>query len=1158
MATKSWRVLLVCGVSAAVAAARLGEDAQSIVLLATSLVAVPCVWVGARWHRTQQRAPWFYMATMMAVFMVAALVQAAVPGLREGEGNGATLADGLNAFGYLLAIASAIRLGQLRTHGKDPTNVLDALILTIGVAVVIWANWLLPFVGRDEVFLTKRLVAVAFSVLDLILLFNIARLAIGPGARNPSYHLLASAACFALATDLVVVLVEQGASHLPGLAVASILMPSIAFTCIGAAALHPSMGKITLPTTIEIGVMTRRRLGLTLVAMCLVPLQLWVTIWRGDVGTASWLFPGWLVMAAIVMLRLYGLIRAQEQVAQLERALSRAAASLVVATTREEMCRSALASATDLVGAGAHRLRVSLLLRTGEGWSVAVTSGHDAYLVKGTTVPVERIEALVGKSGHRPLQMHGVAPLDLATESDAAWVAAPLISQNQLRGVLVVTTAEPIAIPVVEALASLATDLAFALEAAALTEDVHRRRSDRRFRKLVENAGDVIAVFAGDEEVNFLSPAAERLLAPGAGSNQLLNAVVESDQEAVRTLVGEARERMSGRVLQFRVKDPKGRERLFEATATDMRDEPDVAGIVLNARDVTDRNAAEVRFRSLVQHSSDVIAILDADEHLTYVSPSCMAMLGYTARDLTGSSMATVLHPDDRVVLDQAVARAQVAGGGGRPGKIEVRLRTRSNNWRTLELTVTDLRHDPAVGGLVLNAHDVTERKALEDDLRRKALYDDLTGLANRALFRDRLKHALALRRGGNALTGVLFVDLTNFTNFTDALGHEAGDDILKIMAFRLQQFVRQQGGDTVARHGDHLFAVLLEKVSSPKVFASIASRCLEELQAPFNIGGRELSIKVAVGVVGVDSGDESDPEVIIRNADAALHVAALGSTGWQLFDDTMHADASEQLELQSDLVHALERDELSLHYQPIVRLPDGELLGFEALLRWNRPERKFVGPDRFIPIAEETGLIVPIGLWVLREALTSLARWQRRSPAVDLKMSVNLAPRQLMEPTIVEDIMGILRDTGVASSSLTLELTESAQLHDSACQERLARLHQLGIGIAADDFGSGFANYAALGELPFTIIKLDRSLLQGLAKNREHAEAQIGSIIDMSHRMNRVVVAEGVEEPEERDFLVSTGCDRAQGYFYGRPVPGAEAEAVVSKASELQGVNQA
>ena len=481
--------------------------------------------------------------------------------------------------------------------------------------------------------------------------------------------------------------------------------------------------------------------------------------------------------------------------------------------------------------------------------------------------------------------------------------------------------------------------------------------------------------------------------------------------------------------------------------------------------------------------------------------------------------------PLDRERLDQAIAREETE-------PFECTLLARGGTPREFEFRLTNLTGEESVGGILLNARDVSERKSFEAELKNLAFRDTVTGLANRPMFIEATRQALARGRRDDSTLAVLFLDLDGFKEINDSLGHGAGDEVLVAVAQRLDGAVR--GADTAARFGGDEFAVLLEDVGSQEA-ADAAQRVLDLLSVPARLGGREIALRTSLGVSVAVAGDTRSAEELIRDADAAMYTAKRdGKGGYRLFEPAMHADVLHRLELRSDLERAIGAGELELYYQPVVRLGDGSVSGFEALLRWHHPTRGMVSPVEFIPIAEETGLIVPIGRWVLHEA-TQHARRLEEATGGPLRMNVNLSAKQLQHGGIVADVKSALAASGFPAERLVLELTESVLLEDGdLAVMRLNALKSFGIRLALDDFGTGFSSLSYLSRLPVDVLKLDRSFL------RDGAPALTAGIVGLGAALQLEVVAEGIETDDQWYALQALGCDYGQGFYFSRPLDAA------------------
>ena len=549
------------------------------------------------------------------------------------------------------------------------------------------------------------------------------------------------------------------------------------------------------------------------------------------------------------------------------------------------------------------------------------------------------------------------------------------------------------------------------------------------------------------------------------------------------------------------------------------------------------RRQSEARFRSLVAHSSDLITVLDAHGTVTYQSPSVERVLDYRPGELEGTDFARLLRKADRPRLAQILSGVGEAyvGGGSETHVIECSLRHRDGTWLEFEVQHTDLLEDEHVRGIVLNSRDVSERKAFEDQLAHQAFHDPVTSLANRALFADRVQHAIMRSiRGGRAI-GVMFIDLDDFKTVNDSLGHAAGDTVLQEVARRLQEAVRP--ADTVARFGGDEFAILLDGIADSAEAADVAGRILRALELKYDIDGKQIYPRASVGICLAENElGSTDAEELLRNADVAMYMAKRDSKGsYRVFEPEMHERVVERLELQAELQRALELNQLEIHYQPVVRLDQRADYGVEALLRWMHPTRGTIPPLNFIPLAEETGLIVSIGRWVLGEACRQGTVLHERFPRnPPLTMSVNLSVKQLQSETIVDDVRDALAASGLPPSALVLEITESVMMADTDIAiRRLHELKSLGVLLAMDDFGTGYSSLSYLSRFPVDILKMDRSFLSS-----DHDESGLAAaIVALGNSLSLDVVAEGIELPEQILSLRDLGCELGQGFLFAKPM---------------------
>ena len=557
--------------------------------------------------------------------------------------------------------------------------------------------------------------------------------------------------------------------------------------------------------------------------------------------------------------------------------------------------------------------------------------------------------------------------------------------------------------------------------------------------------------------------------------------------------------------------------------------------------------ALENRYGPLPEGVPSVAYIFEpgVEGRCLYISPSVEDVLGYPRRQWLEERglWDRILHPDDE---ERVVSNEAECARSGEKLMQEYRLRSADGRdvWIRDEMTVVFDRQteaDPLFYGVFL---DVSDRKRMETELERLALYDPLTGLPNRALFADRLRHVLA-RRGRGSATAVYFLDLDRFKRINDSLGHAAGDEVLREVAERLSAVVRPE--DTVARFGGDEFTIVCESVGGVLDAVSIADRLQRPLRNPLRAGGAELRLSASIGVALVEAGDNGDGQHLIEDADAAMYRAKeRGGARTELFDSAMRENAVRAMRIEQELQAAIEHGHLRLYFQPGVRLGTGEVVGAEALVRWEHPERGLIMPDRFLGVAEETGLIVPLGAWVVGEACRQLAEWQSRDETSHMHVSLNLSARELTHPDVVSTVLTCVRESGVDPRGLTIEVTESTAMADGDTGFRALRdLSGEGIRVAIDDFGTGYSSLEQLRRMPVDVVKVDRSFVRGMAADPMDREL-VAAVVGMGRALKLIVVAEGIETPEQAEVLRDLGCDIGQGFLFAKALPVAELNGLV------------
>ena len=977
---------------------------------ALGLSGVIAIVVGIRLNKPRARAAWWLFAGGQFLFFCGDLYTYSYPKLFGADVGFPSIGDALYLAVYPVLMAGFALLIRRRNPRPDRAALIDALILTIGFALLSWVFLIAPNVHLSGLSWLAKGVSVAYPLGDVLLLAAVIRLAVDSGKRTPAFWLLVSSVVCLMATDSAYnyALLKNTFHHQLSFDAGWILY----YLLWGAAALHPSMRTLEEPALDPRARLTPARLILLAGACLIAPgIHFAQSLHNPDVMV---LVVASAVLFLLVVARMAGLVRQEERAVSRERALRSAGIDLVAAADQDQVASAAIRAVSRLLGSEtAARL---VLVREGEAVVAAASDGAVGQSISDKTRAWLRQDPSDSlRIVDTELPAHVQAELRLSREQ--ATCVSPLIVRDEVRGALVVSAPSPVIRDLTDALSALATQVSLAVEAASLSADLHRRQS-------------------------------------------------------------------------------------------------------------------EVRFRSLVAHSSDLITVLDADGVITYQSPSIEGVLGYRVDEVEGTRFDRLLSASDRPLLDQLLAADTSRHSEGHA--IECSVVHRDGAVLRFEVQHTDLLDDEHVRGLVLNSRDISERKAFEDQLAHQAFHDPVTKLANRALFSDRVEHALMRSTRGTPEIAVMFVDLDDFKTVNDSLGHAAGDGVLREVGERLKAAVRPT--DTVARFGGDEFAVLLDGVTGSEDAADAAVRILRALDLPVEIEGKNVFPRASIGICLVGEDLETPAAAdLLRNADVAMYMAKRDSKGgYRVFESTMHERVVERLELRSDLQHAMALDQLELHYQPVVRLAGREIIGVEALLRWNHPARGTIPPNDFIPVAEDTGLIIPIGRWVLVSACREGVRLHERFPRVEpLTMSVNLSVRQLQSETIVSDVREALAVTGLPPACLVLEITESLMLVDTDFGiQQLHALKSLGVRLAMDDFGTGYSSLSYLSRFPVDILKMDRSFV-GSGDN----EALTSAIIALGESLSLEVVAEGIELQEQASSLQARGCKIGQGFLFARPM---------------------
>jgi diguanylate cyclase (GGDEF)-like protein/PAS domain S-box-containing protein len=1042
MKSRAWLLYLSGGIAALLGFLFLPQLRQGWVFNLISLSSPVAIVVAVRLWKPNVRVPWYLFALGQTFFVIGDVITYNYSDFFGTDLPYPSIGDVAYLLVYPCLVGGLLLLIRQRSPGRDRDSIIDSLIVAIGVGTVQWVFLMSPVAHDSTSTLIEKLVGMAYPFMDLILLTAVVRLAIGAGKRAPSMYLMGAAALALFLTDTVYTYIsvtgavyDQAGYLEAGWGLFYLLW--------GAAALHPSMRTLSdKAPDVERG-MSRPRLLLLGAASLIAPSVMLIQFGRADDADMPVLIGASVMLFVLVVLRMAGLVRRQEQSALREKALRNAGAALVTATNRESIYAATLQAARALVGDGGG---LRLLVATDDDPDLfqVVAAAGGAERVVGTRVslsilPQWKRDRLQSHRSYEVPSQEAELANSLAVPESGFFLNAPLFMKEELQGMLVVAGPSSVPRAIRDSIEALSSQVALALDSAMTTEILLIRQS-------------------------------------------------------------------------------------------------------------------EARFSSLVQNSSDVVMVVEADSTIRYMSPSVERVLGHGPGRLEGTKLTVLIHPDDRAGVLQFLT------SGGReedahPGLTEFRMKHRDDFWLHVEALRTNLLHDENVKGIVLNTRDVSERKAFEEELQHQAFHDAVTGLANRALFKDRVEHMIERQARDNLPVSILFMDLDDFKTINDSLGHAAGDRMLAEVGERLKMSLRQ--ADTAARLGGDEFAVLLEDGGDGVDAAEVAARILASLEGPFHLEGKEVFARASIGIATADAqtGGPEGAEELLRNADVAMYMAKEAGKGrYQVFEPAMHDTALRRLELKADLQRAVDNGEFVLHFQPVIELATGRVEGLEALVRWEHPTRGLIPPLDFIPLAEETGMIVSLGRWVLQEACLQARRLQERY-VMDppLQIAVNLSARQLQRPEIVAEIAETLMKTRLDPGSLVLEITESVMMQDMELSiQRLAELKELGVQLAVDDFGTGYSSLNYIRRFPVDILKVDKSFVDGVNEGGEES-ALTAAIIELAGILRLRPVAEGIERADQLEKLLDLRCDLGQGYYFARPLPLRDVDELLTTRQTLE-----
>ncbi len=1043
----AWRLYLALGFFATVIYFQLSSPTTvSLWYITFSMMHPIFIILSVRLNHPADRISWYLLALGAACWWLADLIWTYHDIVLQSSAPFPSLADAFYLSGYAVVASSLVSMQWRRLQGRDLASLVDALIIATGVGVLAWVFLIEPYARDQSLSLAERLVSLAYPLSDVLILAVLLRLLFAVRLRSRSFLCLtAGMFLFLVADTFYVTLVLQGLYTLGHLIDAGWM---IGMTLIVVSALHPSMRDTSAPDQVYLARLTRGRFPLITIALLLAPIALIIQTFLGGNIDALIIAGGSIALSVLILVRMHILIRMLEaamlhlrQIVRREHTLRQIGQALVAAVDQERVYIVVVDGAFTLIDHDPNR-SVALALGSIERMEIKQAAGASFETMRGAAIAPQQLPAHVRS-----------ALLDGRAVGEAAWddatvrasfgceslprtlFLAPLFMQGELKGLIIVAGDALPSQSKRYALESLAVDATLALESLARARELHRRQS-------------------------------------------------------------------------------------------------------------------EARLAALVQNASDVISIIDATGVVRYVSPSVERLLGYTPQECIGDAHSELIHPDDHTRLKAFFATLRTGVTPVPP--LEARLRRCDGTWMYVEILGSNLLHDPNVGGILLNTRDITERKALEQRLAFQAYHDPLTNLPNRALLADRVQHALARSIRQQRPIALLFLDLDRFKLINDSLGHDAGDQLLIAVADRLNAHLRPE--DTLARLGGDEFVVLLEDINDDMAAVLVAERLLQLMREPFLIQGQHINISASIGVV-LSAPQDTDPSDLLRYADIAMYEAKnAGKARYAVFDRSATTIMLQQLKLEGDLRRAIEHRQIQVYYQPIVNLASGAIVGVEALARWIHPEQGMVPPQQFIPLAEETGLIVPLGRLVLEEACRQARYWQTTIPgATTLEICVNVSARQMHHSDLVADVLQILRDVDLAPESLKLELTEGILMEESpSVTDNMRALHEHGVRFAIDDFGTGYSSLSYLKRFPVDTLKIDRTFICGLSADAEDS-AIVDAIISLARTLGLMVVAEGVETHALAAKLLERGCLLGQGFYFAGALPAAEMEQLLARQRSVQ-----
>ena len=986
-------------------------------------------------NRPARKSPWLLLAAANLTFAVGQISFLVLTEILKAKVPFPSIADAFYLATYPLYAAGMLIFIWSRSPDRDRRSLIDALTLTVGLALLSWIYLILPYVHNPGLSWLQKSVAIAYPLGDVLVLAMIARLIVPGAVRSRSVQLLTLGTVGLLASDVSFGLEQLHGTFRSGSVVD--LGWAVFYGAWGAAALHPSMTELTRTVTRRPAVTSPIRLTVLMLASFIAPAVLFIQSVTGRAADDGVIAVFSAVLYLLVLSRLWEMAASHRRVLRRERTVRLAGPSLASAVSVTEVMTIIERAAVALFDPRSPR-EALLVMRDDDMRRQAAAADGDSPLL-------DRLAGLIETCV--PL-LTGSQPLFLPAARLGERVSVLLPGCDGMLLCPVTLDDRPSGDPMIA----------------------------------------VLAVFGGQRTLADLSATLEIL--------------------AQQTALAVERVILSKEVI---------------------------------------RRGSEAYFQTLVQDTSDAILIIGDDGMVRYATPSAASIFGDVT--LEGVALQDLVQDGERDNLVRVLGRMR-EHAGRRSYFEEMRITRRDNVSVRVQVRYSDLRGESTVGGMVLTLRDVTEQHQLEEELKHRAFHDALTGLPNRLLFQDRAACGLVATRRDRTIAGVLFVDLDDFKLVNDTMGHSVGDELLVAAGARLSSVVRNS--DMAARLGGDEFAVLVEGVADSAAVDAFAERIVTAFAEPFTLAAGSVLSTATIGVATTE--ESADVDELLRHADLALYAAkAAGKRQWRRYQPILSAGMIRRRVVQAALETAVKNSEFSLVYQPIVDLASGQVAGFESLVRWRHAQWGMMQPSQFIELAEETGHIVPLGSWVLRQAATIVAQWIRRNTRpVPLYVSVNVSARQFRDPGVVDGVRRVLAETGLAPSALMLELTESVLLRrDERIYHYLRELKAIGVRLAMDDFGTGYSSLSYLRELPFDVLKIDKSFIDGIATS-DQGLALVEGINRIAGMLDLSVIAEGIEAEVQRDLLVSMGCRYGQGYLLAMPVEADQAEALLRVGHSL------